>query len=155
MPHVGIVTDASRWKTDGRFLSIEAQVDPGLPQGSRDRTGVYERERWKYEVLGFCRPNFKRRPERVQKSLTGDKKIKMTHLKPRRRHESVATLQKALEKVANLSTYEPGHFDGPTLDAFARWQRIIGYVGEDANGIPTPPAVARLGRETGVFTLDE
>lgn len=152
-PHVGIVTNVDDWKTYGTFVAIEAMVDSGLPQAPKDKTGVYERLRWKHEILGFCRPNFKLRPELGKKSLTGTPEIKMTHLKPRRRHESVQTLQRALVYTSGLDAYEVGHFDMMTQNAFARWQRQIGYVGADADGIPNRPSLERLARETGIFTL--
>jgi hypothetical protein len=38
------------------------------------------------------------------------------------------------------------------LAAYAHYQRIIGFVGNDANGIPDIDSLQRLGRETGTFT---
>jgi hypothetical protein len=52
-----------------------------------------------------------------------------------------------------LVYYEAGHYDSMTQNAFARWQRQIGYVGEDANGIPNHASLSRLGSQTGLFQL--
>ena len=151
-PHVGIVTGVDRWKIDGTFIALEAMVDSGLPQGSKEMTGVFERVRWKNEVLGFCRPNFKLRPELGKNNMTGAKNtLKLSHLKPRKKHESVKVLQQALKITSGLVYYEAGHYDNMTQNAFARWQRQIGYVGEDANGIPNHASLSRLGSQTGLF----
>ena len=65
----------------------------------------------------------------------------------------VEILQRALVRTSGLDAYEVGHFDMMTQNAFARWQRQIGYAGADADGIPNRPSLERLARETGIFTL--
>jgi peptidoglycan hydrolase-like protein with peptidoglycan-binding domain len=46
-----------------------------------------------------------------------------------------------------------GHYGTTTLSAYSAWQRSLGYTGLDANGIPGPTSLARLGSETGLFTV--
>jgi peptidoglycan hydrolase-like protein with peptidoglycan-binding domain len=44
-----------------------------------------------------------------------------------------------------------GHFGTSTVSAYAAWQRSLGYSGLDANGIPGPTSLTRLGE--GRFTV--
>jgi peptidoglycan hydrolase-like protein with peptidoglycan-binding domain len=44
-----------------------------------------------------------------------------------------------------------GHFGTSTVSAYAAWQRSLGYTGLDANGIPGPTSLTRLGE--GRFTV--
>jgi hypothetical protein len=53
MPHVGIVTNTDGWKTEDSFIAIEANISSGLPKAPASNDGIFERTRWKYEVLGF------------------------------------------------------------------------------------------------------
>ncbi|MCC3763603.1 peptidoglycan-binding protein [Glycomyces sp. TRM65418] len=46
-----------------------------------------------------------------------------------------------------------GHYGTSTISAYAAWQRSLGYSGLDANGIPGPTSLAKLGQDTGLFTV--
>lgn len=156
MPHVGIVTGVDEWRRTGRFETIEAQVESGLPKGSKLHDGVYRRVRWSSDVLGFGRPDFKqRRAQGVNKDETGGKVIRLTHVNGKKPNRAMETVQLALAVKAGLRNYRAGVLDSHTRAAYARWQRAIGYVGLDASGIPDLPSLQRLGRETGLFTAAE
>jgi hypothetical protein len=154
MPHVGIVSDVDHWHEYESFMSIEANVNSGLPKAVQERDGIYERVHWKYETIAFARPDFEFRPGSGAKTLTGSKKVKLHDVQIGRRNRSVDLVQQALEVVAGLAHHEHGAFDGPTIQAYARWQRMTGHVGDDASGQPTGPSLERLGRETGIFEVD-
>lgn len=157
-PHVGIVTETAHWNQYGCFKAIEAQVDSGLPKGSKDADGIYERLRWKYDVLAFCRPEFhelkKFRPaiekEEVQ---TGTVFISSKNVRPGRKNKEVQTVQDALSRLVDLTHCDPGVFDKPTQAAYARWQRLIGFSPDDATGEPDDASLERLGRDTNTFAL--
>ena len=153
-PHVGIISDSANWRTAGVFTAIEANIDSGLPRGSKDKDGIHERARWKNEVIGFCRPNFKLRPVEGKITQTGTKLVKIAQIRPEKRHESVLLVQKALKKEVFLAPHEPGVFDLPTRMAYAQWQRKLGRVGLDANSTPTHACLAALGARTGIFSID-
>lgn len=42
-----------------------------------------------------------------------------------------------------------GHFGSKTVEAYARWQRRLGYTGRDADGIPGRVSLTELGRRHG------
>lgn len=153
-PHVGIVVDSTNWRKAGTFISIEANIDSGLPQGIKDKDGVHERLRWKNEVIGFCRPNFKLRPAEGQISQTGGKIIRIGHIRPEKWHESVILVQKALKSQVSLARHVPGAFDLPTRMAYAEWQRRLGKVESGVTGTPTQACLAALGTRTGLFSVD-
>jgi peptidoglycan hydrolase-like protein with peptidoglycan-binding domain len=44
-----------------------------------------------------------------------------------------------------------GHFGTSTVSAYAAWQRSLGYSGIDANGLPGPTSLTKLG--AGAFTV--
>jgi hypothetical protein len=153
MPHVGIVTNTDGWKTEDSFVAIEANISSGLPKAPATNDGIFERTRWKYEVLGFCRPNFKQRPAIDKNMLTGTPNVLVSQLLPGKRHASVEILQRALVVAVGLKDYEPGKFDARTQRAYSRFQRLIGLVGSDANGVPTEATLARLALETKMFKI--
>ena len=155
MPHVGIVTGlVGDFVQTGRFIAIEAQVNSGLPKDDADRLGIFERRRWRYETLGFARPDFKTRPGKENSVQTGSLLVRFNRVRPGHGTPDIETMQLALVQVAGLRDYEPRVLDRPTRDALARWQRIIGRVGRDASGTPDPSSLERLGRETGLFELE-
>lgn len=154
MPHVGIVSNVDYWREHESFSSIEANVNSGLPKAAQERDGIYERVHWRYETIAFARPDFELRPGSGAKTQTGSKKVKLQDVQIGRRNRSVDLVQQALERVAGLASHEPGAFDGPTIQAYARWQRMTGHVGDDASGEPTQPSLERLGRETGLFEVE-
>lgn len=158
-PHVGIVTDPGLGggldMQTGYFRTIEAQVSSGLPRASADRVGIFERTRWVHEVIAFARPDFKARPGRRAEMQTGKVSVRLNRVRPGSRARDVQTVQLALTYVAGLRSHEPGIFDRPTQDAYARWERQIGRVGSDAIGTPDQGSLERLGRETGLFSVRE
>ncbi|WP_327403816.1 N-acetylmuramoyl-L-alanine amidase [Streptomyces sp. NBC_01288] len=61
----------------------------------------------------------------------------------------------ALVKLGYLAkTYAgDGSFGSTTVAAYAKWQRHLGYTGDDANGIPGKTSLGKLGSQTGLFTV--
>jgi hypothetical protein len=152
-PHVGIVTETADWNRLGRFRCIEGMVNSGLPNGSPVNDGVFERTRWRTDVLGFGRPVFKLRPGRELIKADGQPEINLSNIQPGRRNREIERVQLALSRVTGLRNVKQGAFDGQTQSAFALWQRQIGYVGNQAIGIPDYESLRRLGEETGCFRL--
>jgi hypothetical protein len=151
MPHVGVVTETDRYKSQGVFAAIEAQVSSGLPKASKDRDGVFLRARVRNDVLAFVRPEFKHRPAIGETPETAAK-ISIRSIKASNKPNlDTEALQRALTLKCDLQGYTPGIFDAKTKLALARWMRSIGFVGADAEGEPELNALERLGRETGLF----
>ena len=46
-----------------------------------------------------------------------------------------------------------GHYGTTTISAYSAYQKSLGYTGLDANGIPGPTSLAKLGTDTGLFTV--
>lgn len=46
-----------------------------------------------------------------------------------------------------------GHYGTTTVSAYSAWQKSLGYTGLDANGIPGPTSLTKLGTDTGLFTV--
>jgi hypothetical protein len=154
MPHAGIVSDTSKWKTDKIFIAIEAQVDSGLAKASKDKNGIFTRVRSKWDVVGFYRPDFKHRPAKGHKNAqTGTKMVKLSNIRPGKAHPEVKIVHQALSTMFALRQIPRDTFDSELQKTFARWQRLIGFVGEDASGVPNMPSLSRLGRETGLFDV--
>lgn len=58
----------------------------------------------------------------------------------------VLEVERALNAKGLLSSGAvDGHFGTSTISAYAAWQRSLGYSGLDANGIPGPTSLTRLG----------
>ena len=151
--HIGLVADTSRWNGDGLVGTIEAQINSGLPKGDVYVMGVYRRVRSKHEIIGFGNP--RHRPGR-KKSPTGQRAgLQLPSIRLGRRNKSIGLVQLALSKVTGgLGRFIPDLFDGSTQQAYARWQRQIGYASDRATGIPDAASLRLLGETTGCFQLD-
>jgi peptidoglycan hydrolase-like protein with peptidoglycan-binding domain len=134
-------------------MTVEGNVNSGLPKGSQDRDGVHMRDRWIYDVIGFGRPNFKARPSSKSTNETVAIEIKLSNVRPGRKGRDIATVQLALTQFTDLRGFTAGAFDSATKDAYARWQRMVGYVASSATGIPDLHSLERLGRDSGLFTI--
>lgn len=164
-PHVGVVADGSKFLSSGKFISVEAQVASGQARASKDADGIFKRRRDVHDVLMFCRPLFRRSRPGEDSVQTGPS-VELTKLTSRRKSLDTSLVQGALNTI--LGTPGPGRpfrADGPlsipvtgiwddrTRASFARFQRSIGFVGPDASGEPEPNALARLGRDSGRFSV--
>ena len=149
VPHVGLVTKTLDWRPDGYIETIEAQVNSGLPKASQLRDGVFRRVRSKHEVLGFGRPAYTPIPQEP----TGVPVIQLGNIRPGKRNREIELVQRALVQRVGMRPGKPGMFDGHAMLAFSHYQRVIGYAGLDANGVPDLGSLQRLGRETGLFTV--
>ena len=152
--HVGIVTDVTDWNRRGLIRTIEGMTDNGLPkQNIKSYDGVYERVRSRHEVLGFGRPDFRPGRERAAVEVDGLPEVTISNLRTGKRNAQVERVQVALSVKTGLRNAQRGSWDGLTSSAYAQWQRMIGYAGSDATGMPDQSSLSRLGRETGYFRV--
>ena len=155
-PHVGVVTDVSAWDKHGMFQCVEGQTSAGLPRGTDLRNGVYRRNRYKYEVIAFARPNFSRAaiPEAqpVDPGKLSTKQIQTVQcsvIRPGLKHPHVRLIQLALGQTVGLTGVPKGEFEHKTRSAYAHFQRTLGHL--DPTGIPDPASLKILARRTGLF----
>jgi len=150
-PRLGIVVSVEGWERSGRFITIEGNSSSGLPQSNDLPTGVFRRTHFNTEVLAFVRPRFralKRGEKKVDTPV-----VNFSHLTSGRKNAHVRVVQLALVSAVGLRGYEPGNWCRLTTLAFARYQRRIGFAGQDANGKPNQTALERLALETGLFVI--
>lgn len=89
--------------------------------------------------------------EAVVKAAQIDPQRAGTALTPGAR-DSVLLVERALVAKGLLaSSYVDGHFGSKTVEAYAAWQRRLGYSGLGANGLPGRTSLTRLGE--GRFTV--
>ena len=175
MPHCGIVTDVREYATTGKFLTVEGNIDNGHPRYEFDyKDGVYQRVRHQTDVLMFARvapqlPDklltniakmFRGRrtlieSQQIQEAAKEQLKVEPEMIKPTKRNKQIEIVQLALATVVDLKDVKRGYWDFTTMNAFARYQRNIGYVGDDADGIPNIHTLQRLARDTGLFQVKD
>lgn len=159
-PRVGIVTDVEHWNRHGMFQCIEAQVSSGLPKGLEAENGIYRRNRYKYDVIGFARPNFSRarkleaHPEDPGKDLTKPV-VKSSIWRSELKHPQVIVVQYALGSFNGLVGVPSGHWDHKSRAAYANFQRSIGYLESEAAGIPDRRSLEALAEMTELFTVTD
>jgi len=138
-PHVGIVT---RVIDSEIFESCEAQVD----------NSVRVLIRHVNDVICFGRPDFTVRPGK-RKSADGHTSPPIVTIERVRAgsYADIYNLQRSLSMVVDLRNYKAGEYDVHTQAAYRRWQRLIGYVGDDVTGALDPSSLTRLARETKIF----
>lgn len=67
--------------------------------------------------------------------------------------DSVRLVEEALSAKGLLgASYVDGHFGTRTVDAYAAYQRSLGYTGLDASGLPGPSSLQRLGEQRYTVT---
>jgi hypothetical protein len=177
-PHCGIVTDVREFQETGRFITVEGNTEGTTTYTKKD--GVHQKIRSINDVVIFCHPNF----EGPQRRITfNERLIKLLdrgrttfngeelnaidaaarvpsllringEIKHGSRNKEIETIQLALATVTDLRGAEPGKWDSITAAACSRYQRMIGYVGKDASGLPDLNTLKRLARETGLFRID-
>lgn len=167
-PHVGIVTDVSRWKKDGSFKAVEAQVNSGQPKAPKETNGVYERTRYAPDVLAFVRINNKNKIIKVLKDPAKQKESitvrpaaltrcatsqQAASAKPELRRE-VETVQLALaaHPYIRLRNANRGVYDSKTRSAVAAFQRFVGRRPEECTGWLTVEDLEALGNNGEFFT---
>ena len=173
-PHCGIVTDVREFQETGKFITIEGNTVGSTTHQNKD--GVYQKVRSINDVILFClpqRPGSRTFNERLIRILDGGRtKLESDELKfieeaarvpqkleinkeirPGDRNKKIEIIQLALGTVTDIRGAEPGRWDSVTTTACARYQRMIGYVGVDADGLPDVNTLKRLARDTGLFEL--
>ena len=175
MPHCGIVTDVREFSETGKFITIEGNTVGSTTHQQKD--GVHQKIRSINDVILFCNPTvtsgsktfnerlikildrgrtkvesdelkFIEETQRDPKLLTIDKEIR-----PGDRNKKIEVIQLALATVTDLRGATPGKWDSVTAAACSRYQRSIGYVGKDADGLPDVNTLKRLARDTGMFLV--
>jgi len=179
MPHCGVVVDVREFSGTGRFIAVEGNTEGTGVYQKKD--GVHQRIRTINDVVVFCHPKFEGARagsqtfnERLMKFLdrgrtefdgsdyaeiaaAANQPVKLLmngEIKPGDRNKKIETIQLALATVTDLRGCEPGKWDGPTAAACSRFQRMVGFVGKDATGLPDVNTLRRLARETGLFEID-
>jgi hypothetical protein len=156
-PHVGIVTDVEHFEVHGMFQCVEGQTDSGTPKGLASKNGVYKRNRYEYDVLAFARPNFERAEATAQLPDLGNDLTKTVvqgpSIKAGMKHKYVVPIQLALAEVVGLHGANRGEFDRKTRAAYANFQRMIGYVGDQASGLPDSASLKVLAQLSGAFRV--
>jgi hypothetical protein len=179
-PHAGIVNDVRHLSTNGTFTTIEGNA--AGPNTYQDKDGVHQRIRHLTDVILFLRPvEFsgtgihqkviklliklskkltgsgldKLELEELNKAARDPKPVELSKLRAGTRNKQIELVQLALATVTDLNGCEPGRWDAVTSAAFARYQRNIGRVGQDANGLPDVHTLKRLAAESGIFKIDE
>ncbi len=178
MPHAGIVVDVREFSSTGRFIAVEGNTEGTTTYTKKD--GVHQRIRTINDVVVFCHPNFNGVQhagtfnERLMKLLdrgrtaydssdlaeleaAAKEPVKLlmnVEIRPGDRNKKIETIQLALATVTDLRGAEPGKWDAITAAACSRYQRMIGFVGKDATGLPDVNTLRRLAKQTGLFQID-
>lgn len=151
-PRVGIVTDITGWKSENKFVTVEAEVGSPHPRGNQDPTGVFEITHYGTDVIGFARPRYENSVS--PKAQTGNV-VRVSTVQPGRKNAQVTDVQQALFTTVGARDMEAGKFDKQTRSAYARWQRVCGRVGKDADGTPELDTLTRLAERVGTFTAKD
>jgi hypothetical protein len=180
MPHAGIVVDVREFSSTGRFIAVEGNTEGTTTYTKKD--GVHQRIRTINDVLVFCHPKFDggaragsqtfnerlmQLLDRGRTKFDGSDLVELQQaakdpvkllmngeIKHGDRNRRVETIQLALATVTDLRGAEPGKWDATTAAACSRYQRMIGFVGKDATGLPDVNTLRRLAKQTGLFEID-
>lgn len=172
-PHCGIVTDVREFSETGKFITIEGNTVGSTVHQQKD--GVYQKIRSINDVILFAQPlradgqTFNERLLKIldrgrtkfdgsdlaaieETARVPEKLVIQKEIKRGDRNKKIEVIQLALATVTDLRGAEPGKWDSVTESACARYQRMVGFVGKDADGLPDSNTLKRLARDTGLFT---
>lgn len=180
-PHCGIVTDVRHLSTNGQFVTVEAnttgtqyQQQDGVYVKLRHLTDVAffcrpaEFETGLRKLLADARRSGLQLLTKVKRIFRQELRIELDliteaassqltidirKLQPGTKNKQIAAVQLALSTVTDLTGAEEGKWDQVTASAFARFQRNIGRVGQDASGMPELTTLQRLSKDTGMFQV--
>lgn len=177
MSHIGLVTDVQEWDSTARFLTVEGNVNNGT-RYNEQKDGVFAKVRHSTDVLMFVRPGELKlfngpRPgqlltkviakfskeraielAQLQEAASENKSLKIASLQPGLRNRSIELVQLALGVTVGLKGAQRGTWDALTQNAYAKWQRNVGYVGPAANGQVDEATLRRLATSSKLFTID-
>jgi murein DD-endopeptidase MepM/ murein hydrolase activator NlpD len=78
------------------------------------------------------------------------KVVQLSQLNPGAHNDGVLVVQQALAKAVGLDfSSGPGVFGQRTQDAYAKWQRHLGFTGAEADGLPGEESLKKLGAQFG------
>ena len=173
-PHCGVVTDVREFESTGRFITIEGNTTGSTVHQNKD--GVHQKVRSINDVILFYEPlragsqTFNERLIRIldrgrtkfdgedvkaiEEAASAVQTIKLDReIAHGDRNKKIEIIQLALATVTDMRGASIGKWDPVTAAACARYQRMIGYVGGDADGLPDVNTLKRLARDTGLFEL--
>lgn len=115
----------------------------------KDVERVFGHKEWtsrKIDPAGINMDRFREQVRAAMRQGPSVKTVRLSRLKPGKRNRDVLLVKRRLKrrgyyKAANMSNY----FGSSLLNAYARWQKHLGYTGADANGVPGRESLQKLG----------
>ena len=152
IPGAGIITDLSHYRQTGQAGTIEAGVTAGNPKQVTIE-GVYRRTRSSHEIIGYGRPDYSKTRKPMTAPISAPT-IALDNIRSPRRNVDIGRVQLALARVVSLRpNVTKDLYDSATQDAYAHWQRRLGYVGTAVTGTPDRRSLETLGAVTGLFSV--
>lgn len=147
-PHIGIVSDVTRWNMEKIFRAIEGETATGSPKGSQEVDGVFERVRSKADVIGFVTPKHFL-PPITDFEVADRPKLRPSYFtsNPATRQRATEVLQTALARATGRAAFNRGVYDEYTQGALDEFRRNRGMLGK--TGKPDDVDLQVLNRMTG------
>jgi hypothetical protein len=149
--------DNLKWDTDAAIRHQDwapgRKIDVGIPL--KDIRTAIDSHR-KAASVPAPKPPVKPQPKPPTKPPVTPKPkppvVRLLDVQPRKKNDSVALVQKALQKEVGLAKQASPVYNAATKAAYAKWQRKLGFTGADADGIPGAKSLRALGKKHG-FTV--
>lgn len=117
--------------------------------GRKDVERVFGHKEWtsrKIDPAGLNMDNFRSRVQDALRAGPSVQTVSLSRLQPGKRNMDVVRVKRRLKRRGfyteeNMSKY----FGTGLLNAYARWQRHLGFTGTDANGEPGRTSLQKLG----------
>lgn len=118
--------------------------------GRKDVDRVFGHKEWapgrKIDPAGINMDKFRVQVREALRQGPSVKTVHLSRLKPGKRNRDVLLVKRRLKrrgfyKADNMTNY----FGAGLANAYARWQKHLGYTGTDANGIPGKTSLQKLG----------
>lgn len=143
--------DQLGWDTDAAIRHRDwtsRKIDVGIPL-KQIRNAINSHR--KAAQVPAPKPPAPKPPVTTTNPTTPAKKpvVRLMDVQPRKKNDSVALLQKALQKEVGLAKQASPVFNAATKAAYSKWQKKLGYTGADADGIPGAKSLRALGKKHG------
>lgn len=116
----------------------------------KDVSKVFGHKEWapsrKIDPRGIDMNRFRSQVQKALNQGTNVKTVRLSRLQPGKRNKDVVLIKRRLKrrgfyKAANMTNY----FGSGLANAYARYQKSLGYTGKDANGVPGRESLQKLG----------
>lgn len=117
--------------------------------GTRDVSKVFGHKEWapgrKIDPAGINMDGFRSQVRKALEAGPSVPTVRLSKLQPGKRNKHVLRVKRRLERKGFFNGKPNNYFGKGLRTSYTKWQKHLGYEGDDANGIPGKESLQKLG----------